>query len=68
MLSAFAVRPTNVGVLEHFPDMRRRCSCDWTSLDTALGHIASHEGVWTATGSEVIDWCFPKHRLIPTRR
>jgi peptidoglycan/xylan/chitin deacetylase (PgdA/CDA1 family) len=26
------------------------------SLDTALGHIAGHEGVWTATGSEVIDW------------
>ena len=26
------------------------------SLDTALGHIVGHEGVWTATGSEVIDW------------
>jgi len=26
------------------------------ALDAALGHILHHQGVWTATGSEIIDW------------
>ena len=26
------------------------------ALDAALGHIAKHDGVWTATGSEIIEW------------
>ena len=48
---------TNVGVLDHFPDIAEALLArDWTSVDTALKHIASHEGVWTATGNEVIDW------------
>jgi len=25
-------------------------------LDEVLGHICAHQGVWTATGSEIIDW------------
>ena len=25
-------------------------------LEDALGHIMGHDGVWTATGSEVVDW------------
>jgi allantoinase len=25
-------------------------------LDEALGHIMNHQGVWAATGSEIIDW------------
>jgi allantoinase len=25
-------------------------------LDEALGHIVRHEGVWAATGAEIIDW------------
>jgi peptidoglycan/xylan/chitin deacetylase (PgdA/CDA1 family) len=29
-----------------------RISC----LDGALGHIVEHQGVWAATGSEIIDW------------
>lgn len=26
-------------------------------LDHALGHICKQEGVWKATGSEIVDWC-----------
>jgi allantoinase len=26
-------------------------------VDRALRHIKSHEGVWFATGSEIVDWC-----------
>jgi len=29
-------------------------------LDEALGHIMGHEGVWAATGSEIVDW-FQSH-------
>jgi allantoinase len=25
-------------------------------LDAALGHIMHHQGVWVATGSEIVDW------------
>jgi allantoinase len=25
-------------------------------LDQALGHIDAHQGVWKATGGQVIDW------------
>jgi hypothetical protein len=25
-------------------------------LDEVLGHICAHQGVWTATGSEIVDW------------
>ena len=25
-------------------------------LDEVLGHIAAHQGVWKATGGEIIDW------------
>jgi peptidoglycan/xylan/chitin deacetylase (PgdA/CDA1 family) len=34
-------------------------------LDEALGHIVNHQGVWAATGSEIIDW-YRRHR--PTAR
>ena len=27
------------------------------SLDAALDYIAKHDGVWAATGSEIIEWC-----------
>ena len=25
-------------------------------LEDALGYVMSHEGVWAATGSEIVDW------------
>ena len=25
-------------------------------LDEVLGHICAHQGVWKATGGEIIDW------------
>jgi allantoinase len=25
-------------------------------LDEVLGHIMAHQGVWKATGSEIVDW------------
>ena len=25
-------------------------------LDEVLGHISAHQGVWKATGGEIIDW------------
>jgi len=25
-------------------------------LDEVLGHICAHQGVWNATGGEIIDW------------
>ena len=25
-------------------------------LDEALGHMMRHQGVWAATGTEIIDW------------
>jgi allantoinase len=31
-------------------------------LDLVLQHIASHPGVWLATGSEIIDWCVSNQR------
>ncbi|MBI4191696.1 MAG: polysaccharide deacetylase family protein [Betaproteobacteria bacterium] len=34
-------------------------------LDAALRHIVQHQGVWTATGSEIIDW-YKRNR--PTAR
>ena len=34
-------------------------------LDDALGHITRHEGVWPATGYEIVDW-FRAHRPADT--
>jgi len=32
-------------------------------LDEALGHMVHHQGVWAATGSEIIDW-YRRHRPV----
>ena len=32
-------------------------------LDDALGHIMRHQGVWAATGAEIIDW-YSGHRPV----
>jgi allantoinase len=32
-------------------------------LDEALGHFARRQGVWAATGSEIIDW-YRSHRAV----
>jgi hypothetical protein len=32
-------------------------------LDAALSHILHHQGVWAATGSEIIDW-YRRHRPV----
>jgi allantoinase len=32
-------------------------------LDEALGHILRPQGVWAATGSEIIDW-YRSHRPV----
>jgi allantoinase len=32
-------------------------------LDEALGHIMRHQGVWAATGAEIIDW-YRGHRPV----
>jgi peptidoglycan/xylan/chitin deacetylase (PgdA/CDA1 family) len=33
-------------------------------LDAALSHIMQHQGVWAATGSEIIDW-YRRNRPVP---
>ncbi|HUI18847.1 MAG TPA: hypothetical protein VL244_14350, partial [Alphaproteobacteria bacterium] len=36
-------------------------------LDRALDYMMGHEGVWQATGEEIVDW-YTAHALLPFQR